>query len=88
VPPSKKTICKHPGHELDEVRPRDRRNFVPYDTARFTGCRQLVVGEGQILDTLRIEMDRTIIVTGQAFQEFCESAFRAVLSVHERRNNG
>ena len=88
VPPSKKAICKHPTHKLDEMGPGNRRTFVPNDAAGLAGVQEFAGSERKVVGTFRIEMDCAVIVAGQAFEQLGEGAFRAVPAVNERRNNG
>ncbi len=70
------------------MRSGDRGNFVPHDAPGSHGGSLLTADKWQVFGTLRIKMDPAMVIAREALEQLCESAFGAVMAVHERRNEG
>jgi len=84
IPSAAKRIEKQPPEKFQQVGPRNGRNLVPEDGAgiRRERCAWLI--EGQVLDALSIEMDFTVLLAREAFQQFGEGTLRAMAAVNKR----
>jgi hypothetical protein len=68
------------------MRPTNGGNFVPNDE---TGSRRTRSGngrsaDGEIANSLRIEMDFNAVIVCEALEKFGKHAFRSVLAVDKR----
>ena len=69
------------------MRPGESRNLVPENPARSLPRTNGWVIDGEILDTLSVEMNFTALVARKAFEKFGERTLRAMAAVDERRND-
>ena len=59
-------------------------NSVPQDCSGVVGAPGIGLAEGNILDTLRIQMNFTVVPLRQPFEQFGERALSAMAAIHER----
>ena len=69
------------------MRAWNRRNLVPDDRARPLCTISPRAIQNEVFDTLRIEMNFTLLVAREALEQFREGALRAVAAVDERGND-
>ena len=65
------------------MRTRDGGHSAPHDSAGFFRLRNGEFSEGEALDMLGIKMNLAMFLAREAFQQFRESALRAVTPVNE-----
>jgi|SRR5580698_3954923 hypothetical protein len=73
------------------MRPRNGRNFVPEDGARFRGVRhsrQFWIAYTKIFDALRVKVNLAAVISGKPLEQFRNRALGAMAAVDKRRNNG
>src|SRR5258706_7068448 len=69
------------------MRPRQTWNSMPEDYSCVFCALGIGLAEGNILDTLRIEMNFTMVLLRQAFEQLRKRALGAMTAIHERGNN-
>ena len=78
-------VQKTPKKKLNQLRPGDGRNSMPDDGAI---CREpLRRRNSEIGYALGVEMNFTVMVASEAFEQLCKGAFCAMAAVHEGRHN-
>lgn len=76
-------IQEKPADKLHNMRAWNGRYSVPHYSAGFLRMWSGQFSQGQPLDTLGIKVNLAIFLARQAFQQFGESALRAVAPVNE-----
>ena len=69
---------------MEQMRPREGRDFVPDDRADCLRAGIRCPTESQTFDALGIKMDFAMFFAGETFEQFGKSALRAMAAVHER----
>src|SRR5215467_8852384 len=83
---AEKLIGIKPEEKLNELRAPHCRDSMPENSSDVRrGLRCLI--QAKIFHTLGVKMNFTLIVAGQAFEEFCNGTLGTVAAVHEGGNN-
>jgi hypothetical protein len=76
-----------PKDKLQKVWSGHVRNLVPKNGSGPSGSIDGLVCQGDICDTLRVQVNLTAVVRCETLQQFRQSSFGPVLFVHKRRYN-
>ena len=69
------------------MRPGQTGNSVPEDYSGVFGAPDIGFADDDILDILRIEMNFTVVLLRQSFEQLGKCALSAMTAIHERRDN-
>src|SRR6266850_881452 len=84
VRPTPQAIEIKPARKLQQMRSRDRGNFVPEDASGSGRENTAGMTDGEIVDAIRVEMNFAAVRARKTFQQFGESSLRPMTAVHER----
>ena len=83
IPGAADRIQENPGEKMQEMGTRDGRNFVPDDRPGVSRVTKAWLIEREALNALCIEMNFAMLFARKAFQQFGQSALRAMPAVNE-----